>query len=275
MRELVFLKLGGSLITDKAIAGLARRDIIRRLAGEVRAAREKNAELSLLLGHGSGSFGHFPARRYGTREGARSPHQWRGFAETAAAAARLNCLVTELFQREGVPVVPLQPSASARCRDGQLLTLSLWPIEEVLSHGLVPLLHGDVALDTVRGCTIVSTEELFAYLAPRLRPQRILLAEEVAGLYTADPHQDPSAQLIPEVTPERLAELLQGVGGARGIDVTGGMLTKVQLMCGLVEGEAALRVRLISGLHAGLVERALLEEPIEAGTLIHAGLSGE
>ena len=48
--------------------------------------------------------------------------------------------------------------------------------------GSVPVVFGDVALDEVRGGTIISTEEIFAWLAVRLRPQRVILAGEVAGV---------------------------------------------------------------------------------------------
>ena len=49
---------------------------------------------------------------------------------------------------------------------------------------------------------------------------------DIEGLYTADPHTDPNAQLIPvveEMTPE-IERLAGGAGSALG---TGGMLTKV------------------------------------------------
>ncbi|NIV31979.1 MAG: uridylate kinase, partial [Anaerolineae bacterium] len=79
MSELVFVKLGGSVITDKTRAETARPDLIARLAGEVASALAKQADLKLVLGHGSGSFGHMVARRFGTREGVHDADAWRGF----------------------------------------------------------------------------------------------------------------------------------------------------------------------------------------------------
>jgi len=60
--ELIFLKLGGSLITEKSVWETARREVIERAAQEVKEAFEERA-FQLLLGHGSGSFGHYPARK--------------------------------------------------------------------------------------------------------------------------------------------------------------------------------------------------------------------
>ncbi len=75
-RELVFLKLGGSLITDKKRPHTPRMDVIRRLAREIAAARNIRPDLQLVLGHGSGSFGHIPAEKYGTHQGVKSPSEW-------------------------------------------------------------------------------------------------------------------------------------------------------------------------------------------------------
>ena len=116
----VYLKLGGSLITDKTRAYTTRTEIIARLASEVQEALEAKPSLRLLVGHGSGSFGHWAAKPYGTRQGVQTPTQWRGYTLVAAAAARLNRIVTDAFLRADVPVLSVQPSASARCHDGTL-----------------------------------------------------------------------------------------------------------------------------------------------------------
>ncbi|TLN00972.1 uridylate kinase, partial [bacterium] len=94
-RELVFLKLGGSLITDKLTARTAHADVLARLAGEITAAISKKPGLRLVLGHGSGSFGHFAAKKHGTYDGVHSPAEWRGFAEVWKDARLLNQIVLE------------------------------------------------------------------------------------------------------------------------------------------------------------------------------------
>ena len=266
MSELIFLKLGGSLITDKNREALAREEVIRRAAQEIKGALEARPNLRLLVGHGSGSFGHFVAQRYGLLEG--EPPNWRGYAETGAAAARLNRLVTDTFLDEGVPVVSIQPSASAHCHDGELISMETGPIESALEHGLVPLVYGDVALDEVCGCTIISTEQIFAYLAEHLEPTRIVLAGEVEGVFTADPLRDESAQLIPEISHQNFHQVEEVLAGSHGVDVTGGMLTKVQIMYALVQERPELKVQLISGRQPGMIKRALLEPGFAEGTTI-------
>jgi isopentenyl phosphate kinase len=260
--DLVFVKLGGSLITDKTRPETPRPDVIARLADEVRQALDTRPDLSLLLGHGSGSFGHWLGSRHGTRDGVRGREAWVGYARVAATAARLNRLVTDVFLDAGVPVLALQPSASARCRDGVLVSLDAVPIRRALEEKLVPLIRGDVALDEIRGGTIVSTEEIMAYLTSELRPRRILLLGETAGVY------GPEGAVIPYITPGNIEAVGGSLGGSRGMDVTGGMVSKVRQMLDLVQGEPGLVVHVLSGLEPGLLARALLDADLAVGTRI-------
>lgn len=265
--ELVFLKLGGSLLTDKTRPQALRADVLARLAAEIAAARAAAPGLRLVIGHGSGSFGHVAASRYGTRHGVSTPEGWRGYAETARAAAALNGLVVDALWEAGVPALRLQPSASAHCRNGELLALELRPLIVALDNSLVPVVHGDVALDEARGGTIISTEEIFRYLAPQLHPQRVVLVGEVEGVLTADPASGAHGELIPRITPATLPGIAQALGGSRGVDVTGGMVAKVTEMLALVERTPGLRaVQIISGLTPGLVRDVLADPALLAGT---------
>jgi len=269
--ELVFVKLGGSLITDKASFEAPRHGTISRLASEIAEARAVCPEMRLVLGHGSGSFGHSAAKRYGTREGVHSSADWAGFAQTATAAQRLNRIVTSALWKAGVPVWALQPSASAICRDGELLSMAERPFGSALEHGLVPLVYGDVALDEERGGTIVSTEEIFVWLARRLLPQRVILVGDMPGVMPVAGSSGVAGQPIAKITPDTVLALLPELGESRGVDVTGGMLTKVLTMCGLVHEQPGLQVRLISGKVRGLLTRVLCSSEVVAGTVIKSG----
>lgn len=260
-----FLKLGGSLITDKTRPAWPQLDVLQRLAQEVSAALGQRPEMQLLIGHGSGSFGHFAAKPYNTREGVSGRAQWRGYAEVSAAAARLNRLVTDTFLSAGVPVLSLQPSASARCRDGVLQYLDLAPVQSALEAGLVPLVYGDVALDTVRSGTIISTEEILSFLAHPLQPERIILLGAVAGVL------DAAGQVIPHIRPRQFEEIAAQLGGSHGVDVTGGMLSKVASMVDLVIENPQLSVQIFSGIPVGALQAALVDPAWSPGTRLSAG----
>lgn len=267
-RELVFLKLGGSLITDKTQVEAVQEEVLRGVAGEIARARRDAPRLRLLLGHGSGSFGHVAARKHGTRAGVQGEQGWLGFAQVADAAARLNRLVTAALLEADVPAWSVQPSASLSCQEGAIAAWADQVMELALARGLTPLIYGDAALDRARGGTIVSTEELFAWLTPRLRPARIVLAGVVDGVYSADPLLDPAAQPLPLITPDDLPRLRASLGGSHGVDVTGGMFSKVTEMCRLASNLPGLEVRLVSGLRAGAIYHSLLGDEEAGGTRI-------
>jgi isopentenyl phosphate kinase len=265
-QPVVFLKLGGSLITDKNQPHTPRLKVIRRLAAEILTAREKDAGLRILFGHGSGSFGHVPARRYGTRQGVRTELEWLGFVEVWREAVELNRIVVDALGEAGLPAISLPPSSSTVARDGQVETWNLAPVHRALEANLLPVVFGDVAFDSLRGGTILSTEDLFSHLASQLRPRRILLAGIEAGVWADFPN---CTRLVEEITPGSWKELSATVGGSIATDVTGGMASKVRQSLELVERIPDLEVSIFSGETPGAVEQALAGKHL--GTYIRAG----
>jgi isopentenyl phosphate kinase len=267
MSQLIFLKLGGSLITDKRQPETPRLDVIRQVAATIAAALRQQPELRLVVGHGSGSFGHVFGRRYGTRAGVHTPEEWYGYAATADAAARLNRIVIGALLEAQVPAWSIQPSVALRCADGRIETGPDDTVSEALARGLTPVVFGDVALDRVRGGTIASTEEIFALLVTHLRPQRLILAGEVDGIFTADPQLVPDARRITAITPLQFAEIAGSLGESHGVDVTGGMRAKVEESLAMVQNTRGLEIIICSGLQPESLGAALRGEQV--GSLIH------
>jgi isopentenyl phosphate kinase len=259
---MLFLKLGGSLVTDKTGQEVARPQVISRLAAEIAAARRAKPALQLVVGHGGGSFGHVAAARHNTRQGVQLPKEWLSFAEVHAAMARLNRLIVEALLAAGVPALSLQPSAMAHCENGRITTISSAPIQNALAAGLVPVIYGDVAFDEERGGTIISTEEIMAALAEQFRPEWLLLAGVTEGVL------DQAGQLIPAITPENLAEIEASLRGSHGTDVTGGMASKVRAMLALTAQFPALQVRIFSGLVEENVRRVVVRPETAVGTVV-------
>lgn len=258
---MIFLKLGGSLITDKTAVSTIRPTVLHRLAGEIAAARAQNPDLRLLLGHGAGSFGHVAAAKHNTRDGVKTAVEWHQFARVHAAMTELNRFVIDALLEAGVPAISLQPSAHVGAKNGRLTHLTTAPIRAALDANLVPVVYGDIAFDSVRGGTIISTEELMVGLVDDLRPSHLLLAGETTGVY------DENKILIPTITPANYATIAPALRGSRGTDVTGGMASKVDGMLALVAAHPELTIRIFSGMEAGNVT-ALLAEDAVFGTKI-------
>ncbi len=258
---MIFLKLGGSLITDKARPETPRLDVLQRVAGEIAAARASRPGLRILLGHGSGSYGHQPASRYRTHLGAATEEDWRGFAEVWRVANELNRLVVDAVLEAGLPAVSFPPSASAITQEGEIVELAAEPIARALSAGLLPIVAGDVAFDRQRGSAIVSTERVFARLAGALRPTHLLLAGVEPGVFADYPANTRVFDVLHEADlhPSTLA-------GSAATDVTGGMADKVSHAMAMARAVPGLEVRIFSGVEPGAVNAALSGEPI--GTLV-------
>jgi len=263
-----FIKLGGSLITDKNKPLTPRPQTIQRLAQEFAQAWRAQPQQQWVLAHGSGSFGHAAARQHGTRGGVHDAAGWLGFAQVGAVASQLNHLVREALLQAGVPVVSFAPSALVRCREGRIIHMHTQAIFDALHRGLVPLLFGDVAFDETRGGTIVSTEEVLAALAQELPPEHLTLVGLVDGVFDADPLRQARARRLTRLRVSQLATLGDALGGSHGMDVTGGMAGKLAEMATLLQQFPHLQVHLLSGEKPDHLRQHLQDPSLPLGTTL-------
>lgn len=243
-----FLKLGGSLITDKDNPRTARMVTIHRLAAEIREAQKAVPMERFIVGHGSGSFGHVPARQFNTRHGVRTPSDWEGFVEVWRQARNLNQIIVEAFSQAGIPAIAFPPSAIMTAVGGAPASVQVEPLKSALQAGLTPIVGGDVIFDSQIGGTIFSTEDVFMTLAPSIPPDRILLCGKDAGVCEDYPE---CTRIVPKITPASFHQLHTTVNGSSSIDVTGGMREKVELMLKLVDRFPRTQVMIFSGMEPG------------------------
>ena len=255
----VFLKLGGSLITQKDKPYTVRKEIIARIAQEVYEAFQEDSGLELLVGHGSGSFGHFAAKGYNTREQVVSQKEWLGFQKVWYAARSLNQIVVDAFHQAGLPVISLQPSAAVAASDRQVSHWTIHPIQSALKNHLLPLIHGDVIFDDKKGGIIFSTEDLFMGLIPYIKPDLIILAGIEKGVYKDFPGK---TELIKVIDSSNFETLISTFKASASTDVTGGMATKIQIMMEMIRGNPDIKARIISGEQSGNIQKALRNEDI-------------
>jgi len=279
MKELVFLKLGGSLITDKTQPYTPLLDVMDDLALQIATALQTHPNLRLVLGHGAGSFGHVPASEYKTRDGLppkstplshrerdeTEDDYWKGYAEVWYQASSLNRFVMKALHNAGVRAIALPPSDSVIASNGQVSVWETTHIRMALATGIVPVVFGDTVFDEVRGGTILSTEDLFISLATALSPERILLAGLEAAVWADFPER---TKIVERITPQSFSEIKANVGKSTAADVTGGMESKVKQMLDVVEANPEMTIQIFSGVEPGNIVRALTGEIL--GTVISA-----
>lgn len=276
------LKLGGSLLTDKTGVEAVRPGVLARLAAEIAqgagaagatgaggaagTAGAAGAAGALVVGHGSGSFGHVAARRYGLAGGVREPAQLPGVSITQERAAALHRQVTAALAAAGLLPFSLAPSSSVVAEGGRPAGIDPEPLLLALGLGLLPVVYGDVVLDRLQGAAICSTERLFELLAAAL-PERGVGIARVIWLGETDGVYDASGRTLPRLAPGDLAGLGEALGGAAGSDVTGGMRHRVETALALAR--RGIPSLIANGTTPGLLAAALRGEPVP-GTAVAA-----
>ncbi len=260
---MIILKLGGSLLTSKDNEFSLRRDVLRRVAREIKEGIEGIA----IIVHGGGSFGHPLAKKYSLQEGFRTRSQIEGVVLTRLAMQSFNSEVVASLVEAGLPVVGLSTSSLFITEDRAVESYRREVIEGFLKLGVFPVLYGDVVLDKAMGFCILSGDRIISKLAQDFKPERIILATDVDGIFTANPKLSSDAELIEEINPENYREILRSLT-PDATDVTGGMLGKVEELISLANlGYESL---IINALTEGRLKKALLGERVK-GTLIKGG----
>jgi isopentenyl phosphate kinase len=260
---IVFLKLGGSLITDKDRPYTARLNVIRRIADEINQAIKGNPDLQIVLGHGSGSFGHTAAVESCFGEDGSSESKWFGFQSVWIAAHKLNDLVMSECRNLGLPVISFAPSSSISTCKKKIIEWNTYPIKSALEHKLIPVIFGDIIFDKSLGGVILSTEELFLFLIDQFIPDRIILAGKEPGVWSDFPEKK---NLIQKLTPENYDILNRNIITSQSNDVTGGMQKKVEIMLEAVSNHPNLSVEIITGEIPGNIYKSL--KGIKTGTIL-------
>lgn len=262
MTELLILKLGGSVITDKH-SDIPKVDFsnLNRLADEIARAKPKK----LIFLHGAGSYGHVEVKKSGIGGGIKTWEQVLAFAEIQRLQNELDSIVCKALIERGVPAIPCQASASAITEWGRLVAMDIEVIRGLLGIGMVPVLYGVPAYDRNQKCSILSADQIAPYLALKLGAKKIIHGTNVDGVFTGDPNRDPNAKLIPEITTKNFDEIKKWLTGSTAIDVTGGMFGKVsECMDAAKSGVESL---LVNALKPDYVRKALIGERV-IGTVI-------
>jgi len=253
-RELIILKLGGSVITKKeAQRPTLDHENLKRIAGEI----SESLPSSLIIVHGAGSFGHPLAKKY--RIGAPTgkgelKKKMMGFSIIQRWVKLLNIHVCDALRREGIPVVSVQPSSFILAYNGRIKHADPRIIIAYLERGFIPVTYGDVVLDADENLkmSVLSGDQIIKYLGEILKPDRVILGTDVDGVFDKDPKKHPDAKLLKRI--KSLKDIKYRPGTSE--DVTGAMLGKIREL--LLLAEKGVTSEIINAKRSGNIKRALL-----------------
>jgi len=261
MKDLIILKIGGSVITDKfSSTPKTNLDVMKRVSKEIASAYNKE-KMSLIIIHGAGSYGHQIVNKTKIGEGIKNNEQLKAFAETQRLQNELNCIFTKYLIEEGLPTIPCQASSFAVTDSGRIVKMDLSVIEGLVKIGMVPVLYGVPAYDQTQKCSILSGDQIAPYLAVKLNAKKIIHGTNVDGVFTSDPNKNPDAKLITEINSKNINQVKEWLTGSTATDVTGGMFGKVSELL-----KIGIESHLVNALVGGNITRAFKREKI--GTII-------
>ena len=130
----------------------------------------------------------------------------------------------------------------------------------MMKMGFTPVLYGDAVFDNKIGFTVLSGDQLVAYLAIKYKAEKIVVGVDTDGLFDADPKVNPNAKPYKRLTLKELKEVQAKMGKASGTDVTGGMAGKIAELIPAIE--QGIHVTITGATKAQSIMRALIGKDV-------------
>lgn len=224
-KPLIVVKLGGSALTEK------KRKFTPRL-GEIHRAAKQMAELgkrfSVLVVHGAGSYGHIPVKQWGLEAGFRNEGQLNGLVATKLKLLEWEVIFARIFLKHHVHLVPIVASDFIVTRNGRISHADLRSVRNWVRMGCIPSTGGDIVSDLRKGFSVVSGDQIAAYLAVKFQASKLIFGVDVDGIFSANPKLDRNARIMTELTPREALGAADRAGVVDVPDVTGGMAGKIR-----------------------------------------------
>ncbi|MFH1450703.1 MAG: isopentenyl phosphate kinase [archaeon] len=243
MGGLIFIKLGGSAITNKSIPNSVNQQVLGQAAKEISSVCK---DYKILIGHGGGSFAHPVAEKYKVQTGLQDSGL-DGFNKTRHAVEKLGKIVTDSLKSASVPAVWLSAFSCTLMKNSEITEMFISPIEQLLESGNVLVIPGDVCMDSRQVFSIASTEMLFTFLAKKLKPAKIIIGTDVDGVL------DENNETIPEINSSNLSSVLKKISSSAVPDVTGGMRHKIEEL-----SKIGAQIQIINLKKKGILKKAIL-----------------
>ena len=225
---MILIKFGGSVITDKSEYRRFNTERVRRLCREI-----KESGQSTIVVHGAGSFGHVIAKEHRLNEGYMDDSQIPAVAQVCYDMRDLNSMIVKELNDAGIPAVSVPTGSCFMMRNGKLSVKDPEVLRSMFSKGIMPVMFGDVVMDSERGFGICSGDQIMEVLAGIFDPEKVIFVSDIDGLYRTDPKKDPDAEFIETVDKETMEGVTTDITVA---DVTGGVRGKMEAMLRLCSG---------------------------------------
>lgn len=249
---MILIKLGGSVITDKTKLYTFKKNMTKRLSKEIKESKKQ-----VILIHGAGSYGHILAQKYGLKEGFKEERQLKGVSIVQKDVKELNLKVLNLLIESGINAISLPASSIVQFKNKKLEKMNTKIFKKYLNMGLIPVIYGDVVLDSKIGFTICSGDDLMVELSRTLKPEKAIFVTDEDGIYSSNPKIDDNATLLDSIDAKKYLNL----SFEKDVDdVTGGMSGKLKTAFDI--SRLGIECYIINGRKKNRLKNALLGKKI-------------
>lgn len=268
--DLIVLKLGGSMLTDKSTPYKIREDVIKSVAVEIKECIDLVLIKSLVIVHGVGSFGHPPVLKYNLHKGFRNKDQLISMSKTQLIVNEFRKTIATTFLEEGVPINLMHASSMVVGNKMVIADHAFTSLKGFLSLGMVPLIGGDMMYDTSMGFSVCSGDQLAVVLSRILHAKQLLLATDVPGVFDKDPKSGEPAQLLKEININEIEQLLSKTNETIKTDASGKMRGKLLSLVSIKHQiQEGLAVAILSMNRKGVLKNYLKGEESELTKIIY------
>ncbi|MBN2075566.1 MAG: glutamate 5-kinase [Dehalococcoidales bacterium] len=216
----IIVKLGTSLLTGGT--DHLDRETMSELVSQMAKLHGQGVEI-LVVSSGAIAAGRYKLGRVRDRRGI--PYKQ---VLASIGQGQLMNIYDQLFSESGITVAQaLLSKSDLTDRAGYLNARNT--LLALLELKVVCIVNENdvVAVDEIKEEKFGDNDNLSAMVANLVDADLLLVLSDIAGLYTADPHRDSTASLIPQVDKidAGIMNLVKGTAGTLG---TGGMLTKIE-----------------------------------------------
>ncbi len=262
MKEIILIKFGGAVLTEKKTPCTICRDAMEGLVQQL-SLGGGHLRGRLVLGNGGGSFGHYYAKEFDLTHGVDTPEKLIGLCMGKAGNAYLNGELIQSLLRHQIPACTCPISSSFLEEGGHL---EIWmQVLSYLEHGILPVVYGDMIYSVKEGCQIISTEAIFLAFTQMLAQNpslgyqvgKIIFCTDRGGVV------DEQGNIISVIERESFRDWDIFWSDTKGYDVTGGMFEKVRIAVEIMQ----CPVQIINGNLPNDLEKAL-DGDLRIGTVI-------
>ena len=248
----VVIKVGSRVLTVEG--GGLDYAVIDQLCDEIAALRADGHEV-ILVSSGAVAAG---------RDTLRASGQTLTIPQKQAAAAVGQPLLMQAYQqacnRHGLVTAQILLTADDLANRSRFLNART-TLEALLTAGALPVINENDSV-AVAEIKFGDNDNLSALVTSLAEADLLLILTDIAGLYSANPQSDPTAQLIPLVK-SITREVERMAGGSASVVGTGGMITKIS--AAKKAARFGVPTILAAGKQPGIIKAAMSGE--EVGTL--------